>query len=125
VATVGPATPRAGEESSGGFATGSVATATREIAVPVAVAAAPAVAVPPPPAVATAPVGAASGLSTVNASTHDPIAGGYGIDVVDEPSLDDDDAPTHPGAQLTGEAAAMELLRAGLGATVIEQRPAG
>jgi DNA polymerase-3 subunit gamma/tau len=40
----------------------------------------------------------------------------------DEPSLDDEDAPTHPGATLSGEAAAVELLRVGLGATVMEQR---
>jgi len=46
-------------------------------------------------------------------------------DVIDEPSLDDDDAPMHPGAALTGEAAAMELLRVGLGATVIEPPGAG
>jgi DNA polymerase-3 subunit gamma/tau len=40
--------------------------------------------------------------------------------VADEPSLDDDDAPAHPGAALTGEEAAMALLRTGLGATVIQ-----
>jgi DNA polymerase-3 subunit gamma/tau len=38
----------------------------------------------------------------------------------DEPSLDDEDAPAHPGATLSGEAAAMELLRVGLGATIID-----
>ncbi|ADP84834.1 DNA polymerase III subunit gamma and tau [Pseudofrankia inefficax] len=42
----------------------------------------------------------------------------------DEPSLDDDDAPAHAGSTLSGEAAAMELLRVGLGATVMEQRGA-
>ncbi|WP_045877103.1 DNA polymerase III subunit gamma and tau [Pseudofrankia sp. DC12] len=42
----------------------------------------------------------------------------------DEPSLDDEDAPAHAGSTLTGEAAAMELLRVGLGATVMEQRGA-
>jgi DNA polymerase-3 subunit gamma/tau len=40
----------------------------------------------------------------------------------DEPSLDDEDAPADPSGTLTGEAAAVELLRVGLGATVIEQR---
>ncbi|MBL7490390.1 hypothetical protein I6A62_20405 [Frankia sp. AgW1.1] len=42
----------------------------------------------------------------------------------DEPSLDDEDAPAHAGSTLSGEAAAMELLRVGLGATVMEQRGA-
>ncbi|WP_131745033.1 DNA polymerase III subunit gamma and tau [Frankia sp. Cppng1_Ct_nod] len=42
-------------------------------------------------------------------------------DVDDEPSPDDDDAPGHPGSSLSGEDAAMALLRSGLGATVIEQ----
>ncbi len=42
-------------------------------------------------------------------------------DIDDEASPDDDDAPAHPEASLSGEAAAMALLRSDLGATVIEQ----
>jgi DNA polymerase-3 subunit gamma/tau len=70
-------------------------------------------------------VGAASGqgLGTPGGMAADPAPGYY--DLVDEPSLDDEDAPSHPGATLGGEAAAMELLRSGLGATVIEERPTG
>ncbi|WP_322759149.1 DNA polymerase III subunit gamma and tau [Frankia sp. Cr2] len=39
----------------------------------------------------------------------------------DELSACDDDVPAHPGASLSGEAAAMALLQADLGATVIDQ----
>jgi DNA polymerase-3 subunit gamma/tau len=78
--------------------------------------------------ISAAPVGAASGpaahgLGTAGGRPADPASGYY--DLVDEPSLDDEDAPSHPGATLGGEAAAMELLRSGLGATVIEERPTG
>lgn len=73
--------------------------------------------------IATAAPGAApvAGLGG-GVGTMAPDAGPAEAAAPDEPSLDDDDAPAHPGATLSGEAAAMELLRVGLGATVIEQR---
>ncbi|WP_018639035.1 DNA polymerase III subunit gamma and tau [Parafrankia elaeagni] len=50
------------------------------------------------------------------------VAGAVGdTPVVDEVSLDDEDAPTHLGGARGGEEAAMALLRTSLGATVIEQ----
>lgn len=50
------------------------------------------------------------------------VAGAAGdTPVVDEVSLDDEDAPTHLGGARGGEEAAMALLRTSLGATVIEQ----
>ncbi|OHV44910.1 DNA polymerase III subunit gamma and tau [Pseudofrankia sp. BMG5.36] len=85
-------------------------------------------AAPAPVAVTTVGGSAAAGGAVATPShttTAVPRAFGAGDDATDEPSPDDEDAPTHPGATLTGEAAAVELLRVGLGATVIEQRGDG
>ncbi|MBX6391386.1 MAG: hypothetical protein IRZ08_20760 [Frankia sp.] len=77
-----------------------------------------------------APVGGATDGYPGGGPTDGYSGGGWPDDdpagypqIADEPSLDDDDAPAAPGDALTGEAAAVELLRTGLGATIIEQRP--
>ncbi|MBL7519002.1 hypothetical protein I6A84_13025, partial [Frankia sp. CNm7] len=77
-----------------------------------------------PVSAAAAPVTGSGGMGSF-AGMGGWAGGGAATAVAaDEPSLDDEDMPAHPGAALSGEAAAVELLRAGLGATVIEQHGA-
>ena len=73
-----------------------------------------------PPGAANAAGALATATSGGSAALVSGAAGTAGVTTSDEPSLDDEDAPSHPGAALSGEAAAMELLRVGLGATIID-----
>ena len=81
-------------------------------------------AIPARPATPPGGGGPAGALATATAGGPAALASGgagtAGVAASDEPSLDDEDAPAHPGATLSGEAAAMELLRVGLGATIID-----